>query len=89
MAKGPCLCGDPYCGSCGDPGAVELEAASEGVMDAFGEAKFTVEEYALAGAVAIAAVEAHRKAAKVLLDEQRADHQQYIDHIRREGVPDA
>lgn len=25
----PCLCGDPYCASCGDPQAAALEAASE------------------------------------------------------------
>ena len=24
---GPCLCGDPYCGSCGDPYLAELEGA--------------------------------------------------------------
>jgi hypothetical protein len=25
MSIGPCLCGDPYCPSCGDPGAVARE----------------------------------------------------------------
>lgn len=30
---GPCMCGDPYCPSCGDPGA----AAWEDAMDAFSE----------------------------------------------------
>ena len=30
---GPCLCGDPYCGSCGDPGCADQEAAVENFMD--------------------------------------------------------
>ena len=30
---GPCLCGDPYCGSCGDPGAAALEEFVESLME--------------------------------------------------------
>ncbi len=30
---GPCLCGDPYCGNCGDPEAADLEAIELGVID--------------------------------------------------------
>ena len=29
--SGPCLCGDPYCPSCGDPGAAAWEALVEHV----------------------------------------------------------
>jgi hypothetical protein len=30
---GPCLCGDPYCGRCGNPGLAEAEAAEEAIME--------------------------------------------------------
>lgn len=30
---GPCLCGDPYCGSCGDPMLAEQEAAVEKLVE--------------------------------------------------------
>lgn len=33
MSIGPCLCGDPYCGSCGDPAAAKYADA----VDAFNE----------------------------------------------------
>lgn len=32
MAKGPCLCGDPYCPSCGDPSLAVIESAIEGML---------------------------------------------------------
>ena len=34
---GPCLCGDPYCSSCGDPSQAYLEECIEGLMDKVGE----------------------------------------------------
>jgi len=34
---GPCLCGDPYCGRCGDPGAVIKEDMFETIYDAVRE----------------------------------------------------
>lgn len=33
--KGPCLCGDIACPSCGTPGAVEFEAAMEWASEQF------------------------------------------------------
>jgi hypothetical protein len=41
MSTGPCLCGDPNCGSCGDGGAAEafserLYTAVEAVLDKLG-----------------------------------------------------
>lgn len=31
--SGPCLCGDPYCGRCGNPGLAEYEAAMDAVNE--------------------------------------------------------
>jgi hypothetical protein len=61
---GPCMCGDPYCSSCGDPGRAEAEEAETAVIELFAKEKFTPEEYRLASVVAIAAVMAHREAIK-------------------------
>jgi hypothetical protein len=30
---GPCLCGDPYCGSCGNPGLAALEDAADEINE--------------------------------------------------------
>lgn len=61
---GPCLCGDPYCPSCGDPELGRIEAAEEAMMKALSDQKFTVEEYEFATRVAIQSVEAFREALK-------------------------
>lgn len=37
--KGPCLCGDPYCPSCGDPSLAEREAADDALFDKLEEIK--------------------------------------------------
>ena len=33
VAKGPCLCGDPHCSSCGDPSLGALEDAEQRLWD--------------------------------------------------------
>jgi hypothetical protein len=32
---GPCLCGDPYCWSCGDPAGARLEDSLETIAEIF------------------------------------------------------
>ena len=68
MKNGPCLCGDPYCPHCGDPYAAEIEAAEEGLMEAFHEARFSPEEYAIVLRVGMEAVEAAREASRQAVD---------------------
>lgn len=41
MASGPCLCGDPYCSSCGNPYQAEAEDAIEELILCFEELPFT------------------------------------------------
>ena len=43
--RGPCMCGDPYCASCGNPGLAELEAAEERLSEECGKLALTSEEY--------------------------------------------
>ena len=72
MRNGPCLCGDPYCGSCGNPAAAEIEAAEEWAIEELAKAGLSAEEYrfvitlgisalAPARAMAIAAINAHKE----------------------------
>jgi len=35
--SGYCLCGDPYCPSCGNPGAAQWEEFIEKALERFGE----------------------------------------------------
>lgn len=34
---GPCLCGDPYCGSCGDPSLAQFEAMIDELTEELGK----------------------------------------------------
>ena len=61
MAKGPCLCGDPHCPSCGSPEAAEVEAAEEACLESFAEAGFYAADYPIATAAGIEAVKEHHK----------------------------
>jgi hypothetical protein len=45
--KGPCLCGDPYCPSCGSPELVKIEAAEEAAIEELSRHNLTADEYAL------------------------------------------
>lgn len=69
---GPCLCGDTYCPSCGNPYAAELEAASEWAGEALFKAKLTPDEYRIVVSVGLAAVHHARKAAKAQLADYQA-----------------
>jgi len=41
---GPCLCGDPYCPSCGNPAAAEYADAVDELCERLLEKDFTLEE---------------------------------------------
>jgi len=64
MGKEPCLCGDPYCPSCGNPSALALEGAVDDLLDAFNLEGFTFEEYEIAKEISIATVRTFRKLLK-------------------------
>ena len=61
---GPCLCGDPYCASCGDPGAAAREAWIERLDEI--TAKFDEVEAGIFESVGMSAVEAFRNAQKTI-----------------------
>jgi len=57
---GPCLCGDPYCPYCGDPGAAAVEEAGIWAMERLAKARLTADEYRIVVRAGLAAVKASR-----------------------------
>jgi hypothetical protein len=56
MTNGPCLCGDPACGRCGNPEQAAIEAAESGLLDVLAGAGLTVDEYGAVGRDGLRAV---------------------------------
>lgn len=69
MATGPCLCGDTYCPSCGDPSLAAYEEAIEDLCEKLFELKLSEYELELFKAVGFKAIEHHRQ----IIDETIAD----------------
>lgn len=69
--KGPCLCGDPYCPSCGNPGLAEKEEMEERFLETLDKYNLSKVEYEVVLTVGLAAVEAHRQARR----EERRDEE--------------
>lgn len=83
MAKEPCLCGDPACGSCGDPFAEACIAAEEKLCEALNEARVSPEEYMLVMNVGLAAVWGSRAVTKIVVEDRLAEDRMcrdYLDH---------
>jgi len=58
---GPCMCGDPYCGSCGDPTQARWEAFVDALYDKISD--FTEDEahiFVAAGEAAVNAVRSRK-----------------------------
>jgi hypothetical protein len=85
--RGPCLCGDPYCPSCGDPEAARVEEECEKLWTEMDEKRMSLIELKLFKDVGFAAVEGHREACKDVVAEVRQDNAIHVsmleDHIER------
>jgi hypothetical protein len=86
--SGPCLCGDPYCPSCGSPEAAKVEAANEWAMAEFSNANLTPDEYKLVVKVGLQAVEAVRKAVDEEVRGMLADREADAAYTREMMDPD-
>lgn len=58
---GPCLCGDPYCLSCGNPAAAEIEAAADDLLEKLAADGISADEYSIVRDAGIAAVKLVRE----------------------------
>lgn len=88
MNKGPCLCGDPACHSCGSPGAVAWETAIENLIDELDALGLDEYELELFKTVGFAALNAHREANKDRQAQADAEQSVYDDYIESERARD-
>jgi len=79
---GPCMCGDPYCPSCGDPGLAKYEQACDDLLAELEAAELTPEEFEVFKTVGLAAVDAHRAGVKAVVSEVQAEHAMYVEHLK-------
>lgn len=74
--SGPCLCGDPYCPSCGSPGQAKLEAAYEAATDAMINYKLSPDEVAVFAKIGLEAALAFRTELDRVIQERAALEQE-------------
>jgi len=82
VVKGPCLCGDPYCGSCGDPSLAALEESEQALYDKLHEIKADIDFYHLLTAISPALKDSFEKAVNDRVMAARSDDEMYISHLR-------
>jgi hypothetical protein len=79
---GPCLCGDPYCGSCGDPSLVILEEAEIKLADTMNEHKATIEHYDMVIKLVPILIRVVDEVVNERVKESRVADQEYIDYLK-------
>jgi hypothetical protein len=81
MSIGPCMCGDPYCSSCGDPSLAKMEEAIEALTERLINLKLDEDELWLFEKMGKAAVEAQRECMTNRISTAREDDGQYIEYL--------
>ena len=81
MPKGPCLCGDPYCPSCGDPSLGVLEDAEQRTTEALHEIELGPGFYDFLTALVPHLAKAFEEAVDREVQMRRADDALYISHL--------
>ena len=82
MVKGPCLCGDPYCGSCGDPSLLAEEAAIDKLMDTMSNSGATIDHYIILIAIVPALIKAVNNVVDAVVLDRMAGDQEYISYLK-------
>lgn len=82
--SGPCLCGDPYCPSCGDPSLAKLEGAIEKLCDKLYEMQIDEYELQIFQDVGFKAIESFREVVKDAISERTGNDDQYIAQLEEQ-----
>ncbi len=69
--SGPCMCGDPYCASCGSPGLAEIEEACDWATEQFAKGKLSASEIRTCVLSGMSTVTLLREAIKQALADER------------------
>jgi hypothetical protein len=82
MMVGPCLCGDLYCGSCGNPAHAALEEAEIALMDILNDNQATLGHYQILIAIIPTFIEAVNKAVGEAVQDFRTGDLEYISYLK-------
>lgn len=82
--KGPCLCGDPYCPSCGNPAQAEMEEAIEKLSEEIIAHGLDALEFALFKKTGFETVINLRAAFAIREKEMAEAHKEHIDQLKSE-----
>ncbi len=81
MVKGPCLCGDPYCGSCGDPSLLAEEGAIDELIDTMRNNGATIDHYKVLIHLVPRLITVINEVVDDIVRDRMAGDQQYISHL--------
>lgn len=81
---GPCLCGDPYCPSCGNPEQENFKDAIDDLCEKMEDEQLSDHELGLFISVGFAAVKEHRRAVGGIMSDVNADHNAHVDHLQNQ-----
>ena len=81
---GPCLCGDPYCGSCGDPSAAILEEAENELCDLLAQQGASLVHYTILSEMIPTFIKAVNKAIDDEVRERMQAQEEYIEYLKGE-----
>ncbi len=82
--SGPCLCGDPYCGSCGNPEQAAMDEKFEEFVDELYEIIHTYEEMEFIKSVTSKLLEEFRAQVANRINEIRVGDMMEIDCLQLE-----
>jgi hypothetical protein len=80
--KGPCLCGDPYCGSCGDPSLLAEEGAIDELIDVMRNNGATIDHYKVLIHLVPKLIAVINEVVNDVVQDRMAGDQQYIDYLK-------
>ena len=81
MVTGPCLCGDPYCPSCGDPSLAAAEEAEQKLCEVLNKLQLGPNFYDFVTELIPHLAKAFESAVDREVKERRADDGLYIAHL--------
>ena len=81
---GPCLCGDPYCGSCGNPSAAKFEDWMDRFMEKISDKGLSEDECHFLESIFDPLIDNYRKAIEIPLKEAHQNNLEYTNWAEAE-----
>ena len=78
----PCLCGDPYCGSCGNPEHAALEDAEQELCETMHQNSAGLHHYRILIKLIPELIKIVDEEIKQEVNERFTGHEQYVDYLK-------